>query len=187
MDSTPVAAPTPPGVVASVAYAGGKRLADVPLDDISEVLKQPGTFVWIGLVEPDEPLLRKVQEEFGLHDLAIEDALVAHQRPKLERYDNSLFVVLRTAQIAEPRSVEQCSVEYGETHIFLGRNYVVTVRHGNATSYTAVRVRAESTPKLLKQGPAFVAYSVIDFIVDQYFPIVDALEGELQQLENRIF
>jgi magnesium transporter len=187
MDSTRVATQPHPGVIASVAYAAGKRLADVPLDDISEVLKQPGTFVWIGLLEPDEPLLRKVQEEFGLHDLAIEDALVAHQRPKLERYENSLFVVLRTAQIAEPRSVDECAVEYGETHIFLGRNYVVTVRHGNATPYTAVRARAESTPKLLKQGPAFVTYAVIDFIVDQYFPVVDALEGELQQLENRVF
>src|SRR5215217_1793584 len=102
MDSTPVATQPHPGVIASVAYAAGKRLADVPLDDISEVLKQPGTFVWIGLCDPDAPLLRKVQEEFGLHDLAIEDALAAHQRPKIERYENSLFIVLRTAQIAEP-------------------------------------------------------------------------------------
>jgi magnesium transporter len=179
--------PASKGVVASVAYAAGKRVADVPLDDISEVLKQSGTFVWIGLVEPDDQLLRKVQEEFGLHDLAIEDALVAHQRPKIERYENSLFVVLRTAQLAEPRVPEKCNVEYGETHVFLGRNYIVTVRHGNATSYAAVRVRAESTAKLLKQGPAFVLYAVIDFIVDHYFPIVDALEGELQHLENAIF
>jgi magnesium transporter len=189
MDSTPtaVAPPTPGAVIASVAYATGKRIGDVPLDDVSEVLKQPNTFVWIGLYEPDEPLLRKVQEEFGLHDLAVEDALTAHQRPKIERYENSLFAVLRTAQLAEPRIPEACHVEYGETHIFLGRNYVITVRHGNATSYAAVRTRAESTPKLLKQGPAFVVYAVIDFIVDQYFPIVDALEGELQHLENAIF
>lgn len=185
--TTPAAAPTPSAVIASAAYASGKRDGDVPLDDISEVLKQPGTFVWIGLYEPDEPLMRKIQEEFGLHDLAIEDALAAHQRPKIERYDNSLFVVLRTAQLEAPRTPEACKVEYGETHLFLGRNYVITVRHGNATSYTTVRARAESTPKLLKQGPAFVLYSVVDFIVDQYFPIVDALEGELQHLENDIF
>jgi magnesium transporter len=188
MELTPAAPPShPPAVIASVAYAAGKRIGDVPLDDISEVLKQPGTFVWIGLYEPDEPLLRKVQEEFGLHDLAIEDALVAHQRPKIERYENSLFAVLQTAQLTEPRVVDECKLEYGETHIFLGRNYVVTVRHGNATSYAAVRARAESTPKLLKQGPAFVLYAVMDFIVDQYFPIVDALEGELQALEHRVF
>src|SRR5215210_3917667 len=137
MASTTTAdAPTPNAVIASVAYAGGKRIGDVPLNDISEVLKQPGTFVWIGLYEPDDQLLRKVQEEFGLHDLAIEDALSAHQRPKIERYDNSLFVVLRTAQLAEPRT--PCKVEYGETHVFLGRNYLVTVRHGYATSFSSV-------------------------------------------------
>ncbi|MCM3880428.1 MAG: magnesium/cobalt transporter CorA [Vicinamibacterales bacterium] len=174
-------------VIASVAYAAGKRSGDVVLDDISEVLKQPGTFVWIGLCEPDEPLLRKVQNEFGLHDLAIEDALTAHQRPKLERYDNSLFIVLRTAQLGRPSIPDRCAVEYGETHVFLGRNFVVTVRHGSATSYAGVRTRAESTPKLLKQGPAFVCYTVMDFIVDQYFPIVAALEEELQHLENHIF
>src|SRR3954462_11564877 len=161
MELTPAAPPShPPAVIASVAYAAGKRVADVPLDDISEVLKQPGTFVWIGLYEPDEPLLRKVQEEFSLHDLAIEDALGAHQRPKIERYDNSIFVVWGTAQVGDPRPADECNVEYGETHIFLGRNYIVTVRHGNATSYAAVRARAESTPKLLKQGPAFVLYAV---------------------------
>ena len=176
-----------PAVIASAAYAGGKRIGDVALDDISEVLKQPGTFVWIGLYEPDEPLLRKVQEEFGLHDLAIEDALTAHQRPKLEHYENSVFIVLRTAQLGEPHKEEDCHVEYGETHLFLGRNYVITVRHGNATSYAAVRTRVESMPKLLKQGPGFVVYAVMDFIVDRYFPIVDALEGELQKLENSIF
>ena len=178
---------SPNSVVASVAYAGGKKVGDVPLDDISDVIKQPGTFVWIGLYEPAEPLLRNVQEEFGLHDLAIEDALTAHQRPKIERYDQSLFVVLRTAQLAKPRSTELCTVEYGETHVFLGRTSIITVRHGNATSYASVRGRAESTPKLLKQGPAFVLYAVMDFIVDQYFPIVDALEGDLQNLENRVF
>ncbi len=188
MESTPKkAAPNTSAVIASAAYANGKRVGDVPLDDISEVLKQPGAFVWIGLYEPDDPLMRKIQEEFGLHDLAIEDALAAHQRPKIERYDNSLFVVLRSAQLELPPTPKSCKVDYGETHIFLGRNYVITVRHGNATSYAAVRARAESTPKLLKQGPAFVVYSVVDFVVDQYFPIVDALEGELQHLENDIF
>src|SRR4051812_10709316 len=178
MDSTPVAAPTPPGVVASVAYAGGKRLADVPLDDISEVLKQPGTFVWIGLVEPDEPLLRKVQEEFGLHDLAIEDAHNAHQRPKLELYDNSLFVVLRTAQVSEKTQ----HIEFGETHVFVGPQYVVADRHGSNRAYAGVRSRCEANAPLLAKGPAFVLHALMDFIVDQYFPAVEALEAELEEV-----
>jgi magnesium transporter len=174
-------------VIASAAYADGRRIGDVALDDISDVLERPDTFVWIGLYEPNEPLLRKIQEEFGLHDLAIEDALSAHQRPKVERYDNSLFVVLRTSQIQDPRPGKPCDVKYGEVHIFLGRNFIVTVRHGYATSFTPVRTRAESTPELLKQGPAFVLYAVMDVIVDQYFPIVDALGEELEELEQRIF
>ncbi len=154
-------------VIASVAYSSGRKIGEVALDDISDVLERPDTFVWIGLYEPDEVLLRKMQEEFGLHDLAIEDALAAHQRPKVERYDNSLFVVLRTAQIDDPRPDKPCDVRYGEVHIFLGSNFVVTVRHGYITSFSQVRTRTESTPELLKQGPAFVLYAIVDFIVDQ--------------------
>ena len=184
MTSTAVAAGT---IIASASYAGGRRIGEVPINEISEVLKRPETFVWIGLYEPNEPLLRKIQEEFGLHDLAIEDALGAHQRPKVERYDNSLFVVLRTAQIEDPKPGKPCDVRYGEVHMFLGRNFIVTVRHGYATTFTPVRSRAESTPELLKQGPAFVLYAVMDFIVDQYFPIVDALGEELELLEQRVF
>jgi magnesium transporter len=172
-------------VIASVAYSNGRRIGDVALDDISDVLERPDTFVWIGLYEPDEALLRKVQEEFSLHDLAIEDALTAHQRPKIERYESSLFVVLRTAQLEEPRT--PCQIQYGEIHIFLGLNYIITVRHGYATGFTAVRARCEATPELLKQGPAFVLYAIMDFIVDQYFPIVDALGEELETLEERVF
>jgi magnesium transporter len=180
-------ASAPPSVIASVAYSNGRRIGEVALDDISDVIERPDTFVWIGLYEPNEPLLRKTQEEFGLHDLAIEDALTAHQRPKVERYDNSLFVVMRTAQIEDPKPNKPCDVRYGEVHIFLGRNFIVTVRHGYATSFSQVRTRAESTPDLLKQGPAFVLYAIIDFIVDQYFPIVDALGEELESLEQRVF
>ena len=174
-----------PSVIASVAYSGGRRIGDVALDDISDVLERSDAFVWIGLFEPDEPLLRKMQEEFGLHDLAIEDALTAHQRPKIERYENSLFVVLRTAQTEE--GVQPCTIQYGEVHVFLGRNFILTVRHGYATSFTSIRTRAESTPDLLKQGPAFALYSIMDFIVDQYFPITDALGQEVETLEQRIF
>jgi len=178
-------APAPGTVVASVAYSNGRRIGEVTLDDISDVLERPDTFVWIGLFEPDEALLRKMQEEFELHDLAIEDALTAHQRPKIERDENSVFIVLRTAQIEEGK--QPCSIQYGEIHIFLGSNFILTVRHGYGTSFTPVRTRAEATPELLKQGPAFVLYALMDFIVDQYFPIVDALGEELELLEQRVF
>ena len=171
------------GVVRSVAYADGRPVGEVAIDDISEILKQPGHFVWIGLHEPDAALLRRLQAEFGLHDLAVEDALRAHQRPKVERYGDSLFVVLRTARLAPttPR------VEHGETHIFLGPRYLVSVRHGASLGYGEVRARCETTPALLRVGPAFALYALMDFIVDQYFPVVAGLEDELQALETAIF
>ena len=130
-----------------------------------------------------EWLLRTVQNQFGLHDLAVEDALHGHQRPKLERYDNSLFVVLRTVQISE----QTHRADLGETHLFVGEQYVVTVRHGSQLSHVGLRGRCESVPKLLGHGPAFVLYALMDFVVDQYFPIVDALEEELEALEQDIF
>jgi magnesium transporter len=171
------------GVVTCAVYAGGRRVADISLEDISEVLKQDDErFIWIGLHEPDEPLLRKVQAEFGLHDLAIEDALRAHQRPKLELYDGSLFVVLRTVRLEPGRQLET-----GETHIFVGPRYVVSVRHGSSLSYSAVRTRCEANPELLALGPGFVLYALMDFIVDQYFPVVEALEDQLESLEQEIF
>ncbi|MBI2468546.1 MAG: magnesium/cobalt transporter CorA [Candidatus Rokubacteria bacterium] len=171
------------GVVNCAAYAGGRRIADVEIEDISEVLKQEDRFVWIGLHEPDAELLRQVQQEFGLHDLAVEDAARAHQRPKLERYDDALFVVLKTFQMnrAERR------IDSGETHLFLGARYLVSVRHGASLSYAEVRTRCEATPQLLAKGPAFALYAIMDFIVDHYFPIVDALEDELEALEDQIF
>jgi magnesium transporter len=171
------------GVVASVAYADGKRVGDVAIPDVSEVLKQPGVFVWIGLHDPSPELLRQLQQEFGLHDLAIEDAQVAHQRPKLEQYGDSIFVVLRPTLL----SPDQERIELAETHIFVGPRYVVSVRHGATPSYAAVRARCESTPALLAKGPGFVLYAVMDFIVDQYFPIVDLLGDKLEQLEDAIF
>ncbi|MEK6666569.1 MAG: magnesium/cobalt transporter CorA [candidate division NC10 bacterium] len=171
------------GIVNCAAYAGGRRVADVRIEDISEVLKQPDRFLWIGLHEPGEDLLRKVQQEFGLHDLAVEDALRAHQRPKLEIYGDSLFIVLRTAQLNR----EERRIDFGETHFFVGPRYIVSVRHGASLSYVEVRARCEATPHLLDKGPGFVLHALMDFIVDQYFPIVDALEDELQVLEEEIF
>jgi len=171
------------GLVDCAAYAGGRRVSDVRIEDISEVLTQTDRFIWVGLHEPDEDLLRKVQREFGLHDLAVEDALRAHQRPKLEIYGDALFIVLRTAHVNR----EGLQIEFGETHFFVGPRYIVTVRHGPSVSHVDVRARCEATPHLLNQGPGFVLYALMDFIVDQYFPIVDALEDELQALEAEIF
>jgi magnesium transporter len=119
--------------------------------------------------------------EFGLHELAVEDAHNAHQRPKLEEYGDSLFVVLRTAQLRDG------TLEFGETHIFVGPRYVVTVRHGASLSYADVRARCERTPHLLKKGPGFVLYALMDFVVDHYFPIVDAYEERLGALEEQLF
>src|SRR4030095_13222526 len=119
--------PKRPGVINCASYAQGVRVANVVIADISEELKHEDRFVWVGLYEPDEQLLREIQEELCLHDLAVEDAPSAHQRPKLEQYENGLFVVLRTAHLGgEPEHVE-----FGETHVFVGERFVVSVRHGS--------------------------------------------------------
>jgi magnesium transporter len=169
------------GIIDSATYTGGIR-TNLDIDAIGETLCRPGQFVWLGLYEPDVTLLRQVQQKFHLHDLAIEDAYSAHQRPKLELYENSVFVVLRTAQ----RTGTPPVMEFGETHVFLGRDYVVTVRHGSLQSHVGVRARCESTPHLLAKGPGYVLYALMDFVIDQYLPIVRALEDEVQELEEII-
>jgi len=171
------------GVVACVAYAEGRRVRAVAIPDISEALKELGVFVWVGLHDPSPELLQQIQKEFGLHDLAVEDAQVAHQRPKLEQYGDSVFVVLRPAILAS----DQERIELGETHLFLGPRYIVSIRHGDTPGYAAVRTRCESTPALLAKGPGFVLYAVMDFIVDHYFPVLDTLGDQLESLEDEIF
>jgi magnesium transporter len=172
---------TADSVVNCVAYCDGRSVGNVQLDDISEVLKQPDRFIWIGLFEPTKEMLGRIQREFSLHELAIEDAHRAHQRPKLEAYGDTMFIVLRTVQMIERR------IELGETHFFLGRNFIISIRHGSSLPYTGVRARCESTPQLLRKGPGFALYAVMDSIVDQYFPIIDYLEEEVEQLEEKIF
>lgn len=165
-----------------VAYgAHGERLRDISLDEISDVLEQPGTFVWVGLVEPDEPLLMKMQEEFGLHELAIEDAHTAHQRPKIEAYGDSLFIVAQTAQLVDG------NIAFGETHLFLGPRYLLTVRHGASLSYAPARRGCEQTREHLALGPSYALYAVLDFIVDNFLPIVQDFKQELQELEQEVF
>ncbi len=169
-------------VVNSAAYLDGRRVTNVALCDVSEVLQQPGRFLWIGLHEPGEAVLNQVKEKFGLHELAIEDAHRAHQRPKIESYGDSLFIVLRTAQLNA-----QHHTEFGETHFFVGRNFIISVRHGSSLSYAEVRARCEGKPQLLRKGPAFALYALMDSIVDQYFPVVEGLEQELDAIEDKIF
>jgi magnesium transporter len=171
------------GIVNCIAYCDGRRVANIDIRHIRETLGQKDTFVWVGLHEPDEDLLKAMQDEFGLHDLAIEDAHRAHQRPKLELYDDTLFVVLRTAQI----NAQDNHIDFGETHFFVGHNFIFTVRHGSSLSYKDVRTRCENTPELLSQGPAFALYAVMDSIVDQYFPVIETLEQTLLEVEEEIF
>ena len=168
-------------VVNCSAYKDGCKVSDIEIKDIRGVLQKPNQFVWIGLHEPTTETLAKFQKELGLHELAVEDAHRAHQRPKLEEYGDTLFIVLRTAQMNDHK------IELGETHFFLGTNFLVSVGHGSSKTYTQVRMRCESAPHLLRKGPGFALYAVMDAIVDQYFPVIDSLETELSALEEKIF
>jgi magnesium transporter len=168
-------------IMKCVAYQNGVSIGDVTIEDISEVLKREHTFVWLGLREANSELLAKIQEEFGLHDLAIEDACAAHQRPKIDEFGESLFMVLHTAHLAGDQ------VKFGETHIFMGPRFLVTVRHGSTLSHSKIRARCEAMPKQLAKGPGFALYSIMDFIVDNYVPVIDGLQARFDVLESAIF
>ncbi|MEP6595209.1 MAG: magnesium/cobalt transporter CorA [Ginsengibacter sp.] len=170
-------------VVNCAAYLDGRRVANVELNKISEILQQPNQFLWVGLHEPGEQILEQFQKQLHLHDLAVEDAHNAHQRPKIESYGDTLFIVLRTAQMNELYH----RIDFGETHFFVGSHFLITVRHGSSISYADVRARCESTPHLLRKGQGFALYAVMDSIVDQYFPVVEALEEELLSIEDKVF
>ena len=169
-------------VINCAAYSKGRRVSNIQINEVGQVLKQTDKFVWIGLHEPSEELLQQVQQEFGLHDLAIEDAHRAHQRPKLETYGETIFIVLRTAQMNN-----QKHIDFGETHFFVGENFIISIRHGSSLAYTEVRNKCEMAPDLLQKGPGFALYALMDSIVDQYFPVIDSLEGELESVEDKIF
>ena len=182
MEMPATASPWPAGVVNCAAYDRNGQRTDITLDAISDVLAvDDGSFVWVGLYEPPIALLDKLQEEFGLHDLAVEDAHHAHQRPKIDSYGDSLFVVMQTAQVVDAR------IRFGETHAFLGPRYLVTVRHGFSLSYAPVRARCEREPDLLALGPAYGLYAVLDHVVDNYLPIVDEFSDALDALEHQVF
>ncbi len=164
-----------------VAYQEGKKLSDIPVEDISEYLKQDDTFVWVALRDPAPADITLMQEEFGLHELAVEDALRGHQRPKLEEYGDSLFVVVQIVELAGDE------LNVGQLAVFAGENYVLSVRRDANQGFLGVRARAEREPHQLKKGAGFVLYALVDAVVDRYFPVVDMLESELESIEDHIF
>jgi magnesium transporter len=168
-------------VMNCVAYREGRRVRTISLDEISEVLREEGTFVWLGLRELDTDLLARIQQEFGLHELAIEDTRSAHQRPKVEEYGDCLFVVVHTAELVDEK------LQFGETHVFVGKQFLVSVRHRSSLSYSKVRERCETLPQRLARGPGYGLYALMDFIVDNYRPVVDGLHQRFQVLEADIF
>ncbi|AWC25544.1 magnesium and cobalt transport protein CorA [Aminobacter sp. P9b] len=168
------------GVVASSVYLGGRRIADIAIEEAGDWAAREGHVVWIGLLEPSRELLLRVQQQFHLHDLAIEDAEHPHQRPKIEQYGDALFIVARTAQLVEGR------VNFGETHMFVGKGYIVSVRHGVSTSYAAVRQHWESCPSALAKGEDFILYAILDFIVDNYMPVLEQIEEEVDRIEDGV-
>ena len=175
------AATTPePGVIAASVYSGGRRISEIAIDEAGRWARQDGHVVWIGLLEPSQQLLERVQAQLNLHPLAIEDAAKAHQRPKLEQYGDALFIVARTAQVVEG------SIAFGETNIFVGRGYVVSVRHGASTSYATVRQRCEACPAVLAGGEDYILYAILDFIVDNYLPVVETVQAEVDELEDGV-
>jgi magnesium transporter len=187
MEPRPAAAPAPveQSVVAAALYRDGRRIESPPTvaETARRLRDQRGTMAWIGLYRPAETQLLAVAEEFGLHELAVEDAIVAHQRPKLERYGDTLFVVLRAARYLD--EVEE--VEFGELHLFVGSNFVLTVRHSQAPDLAVVRRRMESDPDLLALGPEAVLYAILDGVVDGYAPVVAGLQNDIDEIETEVF
>ncbi|GGY77751.1 magnesium transport protein CorA [Cellvibrio zantedeschiae] len=164
-----------------VAYQEGKKLCDIDIEDISEYVKHPDCFVWVALKDAEPAELTKMQEEFGLHELAVEDAMLGHQRPKIEEYGDSLFAVMHALEIHD----DQLCV--GEVDVFVGNNYVLSTRNRSQQGFLGVRARCEREPHHLQQGSAFVLYALMDAVVDRYFPVMDAIESELEKVEEQIF
>jgi magnesium transporter len=168
-------------LVSCVAYQNGKRIADIEPQDIHRYVVKPDTFVWVALLEPDARALELMQAEFDLHPLAVEDARHGHQRPKIEEYGDSVFAVLH---MIEPLNGE---LRAGEVDIFAGPNYVLTIRSGVEKGFRDVRARCEEEPELLRHGSGYVLYALMDAVVDRYFPVLEAIETELEDIEAHIF
>jgi magnesium transporter len=170
--------------VDNAVYVGGRRTADPHnLEETFEVMRDRSGMAWIGLYRPDPAEVQRVAEEFGLHELAVEDALRGHQRAKLDRYGATLFVVLRPARYLD----ESETVDFGEVHVFVGPDFVVTVRHAESPDLGAVRRRMEQDPDLLALGPRAVLYGILDEVVDQYAPVVAGLQNDIDEIEDQLF
>jgi magnesium transporter len=164
-----------------VAYRDGRKLGDLGVGEVGAYMAQPDTFVWVALRDPTADELAEMQDAFGLHELAVEDAQHGHQRPKIEEYADSLFAVLHTIEI------EGNTLEKGEVDVFVGPNYVLSVRRASKKGFAEVRARCEREPELLVHGPAYVLYALMDAVVDRYLPVVNALEEQIETIEERIF
>jgi magnesium transporter len=168
-------------LVNCVAYQDGKKLADIAQSEIHDYLARPGCFVWVALRDTTDAELVEMQAQFGLHELSVEDARHGNQRPKLEEYGNELFTVLHTLEMVNGE------LRVGEVNIFTGTNYVLSVRNHSQQGFLGVRARCEREPELLKHGSGYVLYALMDAVVDRYFPVLEALEEELETLEERLF
>ncbi len=164
-----------------VAYEDGRKLADIPIEDIDDWLRRPGCFVWVALRDASDDELRQMQEEFDLHELAVEDARHGHQRPKIEEYGDTLLVVMTLPEL------RQGELEVGQVAIFAGHNFVLSVRNHSQQGFLGVRERCEREPEHLKQGSGFVLYALMDAVVDRYFPLLEAMQTELDDIEEQIF
>lgn len=171
-------------IINCVVYQQGRKLAEISPADISEYVTRPDCFVWVALLDPPAAEIDDIANEFGLHPLAIEDARKGHQRPKIEEYEDSVFVVMQTIEEAPE---DPTDLRIGEMHVFVGKNYVLSIRHRTQKGFTEVRTRSEREPELLRFGSGYVLYALMDAVVDRYFPIVDNLSSELEAIEESLF
>jgi magnesium transporter len=165
-----------------VAYQDGKKLADITVEDISRYVCRPDCFVWVALRDATPEELATMQMEFNLHELAMEDAQHGHQRPKIEEYGDTLFAVMQCVELDA-----MDALHVGEVNVFVGSNFVLSIRNRSTQSLLGVRARAEREPHLLRHGAGFVFYALMDAVVDRYFPIIDSMESELEDIEQKIF
>jgi len=168
-------------LVNCVVYENGKKFAEIPKDEIHLHLGKPGRFVWVALRDPTPEEIEEMRIEFDLHELAVEDALHGNQRPKLEEFGDCVFAVMHTVEL------EGDELIVGEVDVFVGRDYVLSIRNRTRASFLGVRGRCEREPELLQAGPGYVLYALMDTVVDRYFPVIDALEEELEKIEGSIF
>lgn len=164
-----------------VAYQNGRKLGDIPVSEISDIIARPDCFVWVGLADATPEELEQMRVEFNLHELAVEDALVGHQRPKIEEYGDSLFAVMRPVESVDGE------LHIGELAVFVGPNYVLSVRRESSHGFQDVRTRCEREPELLRNGSGFVLYALMDAVVDRYFPVIESMDNELETIEEKIF